>query len=131
MRRLDLDDPALTGQTSPGMNPGGSERRREGNKTGLACGSPEPSPFGYDVSGLAHEVNSLRRATHSDAPEYVGVGKPTQDRRVHWHRRMGSIHPAPRAKLLSARCQAEEAYPLAPESSRRLWREMWFLCSSR
>ena len=28
---------------------------------------PEPSPFGYDVSGLAHEVNSLRRATRSRA----------------------------------------------------------------
>jgi len=39
--------------------------------------SLEPSPFGYDVSDLAHEVTSFRRATRSDAPECVGVGKPT------------------------------------------------------
>jgi len=39
--------------------------------------SPEPSPFGHDVSGLAHEVTSLRRATRSDVPGRVGMGNPT------------------------------------------------------
>ena len=38
--------------------------------------SPKPSPFGYDVSGLAHEAASLRRATRSEA-RARGGGDPT------------------------------------------------------
>ena len=38
--------------------------------------SPEPSPCGYDVSGLAAAIASLRRATRSDALAHVGVRNP-------------------------------------------------------
>ncbi len=43
--------------------------------------SPEPSPCGYAVSGLATAFASLRRATGSDAPKRVGVGEPQPARR--------------------------------------------------
>ena len=54
--------------------------------------SPEPSPCGYDISGLATAFASLRRATRSDAPERVGVGEP---------------HPA-RGFVLLARCRPSQ-----------------------
>src|SRR6266508_169016 len=54
--------------------------------------SPEPSPCGYAVSGLATAFASLRRATRSDAPERVGVGEP---------------HPA-RWFVLLARCRPSQ-----------------------
>jgi hypothetical protein len=58
--------------------------------------SPEPSPVGcavgYDISSLATDVASLRRATRSEAPERLGMGEP---------------HPARRFVLLT-RCRPSE-----------------------
>src|SRR6266545_2383573 len=48
--------------------------------------SPEPSPCGYDVSGLAAAFASLRRATRSDALAHVGVRKSAPARGLEFAR---------------------------------------------
>ena len=58
---------AVLRHTSPGINPGGSERRREGNKPGLACAT---SPVSRTRSPLFDGRPAL-------APRRVGMGNPT------------------------------------------------------
>ncbi|HTP26357.1 MAG TPA: hypothetical protein VMK12_11950, partial [Anaeromyxobacteraceae bacterium] len=89
--------------------------RREGNKPGPGVRSLEPSPFGYDVSGLAHD-NSLRRATRSDAPEYVGVGKRTP---------LAGSCCALRCRPSQERFRTRERQSGAPSIERVLHHEAW------